>query len=337
MSNSLPRRSFARFDKLQQDIERSDHQEQDQHQDRLNASAREKSKKRIRFNWCWYVSAVRFVMLSFLSFLSVFLLIIYVYLAPGQPIYRLLLFHAVKYPIGIYKRSAVAGIQPVDAFFKSPDGKTLHGWFFKIQDAKQVVLLSHGNGGNITDRRALAFKLMQNHRSVFLYDYEGFGRSEGEPSMEALLENGEAAYKYLISNLHYTPDQIVLFGESLGTIVTAWLSTRQPSAGVILECPLYSLKRKAQEMLPYLKLYPEWSWPAGGLDISHDFTGTHAPLLIIAGTADSITPVTYADEIIALSTVPKNYVRIDDAGHGDPAMMRSREFDDGLRTFLRSL
>jgi fermentation-respiration switch protein FrsA (DUF1100 family) len=248
-----------------------------------------------------------------------------------------LIFHPYKFPDGDYTNPVVAGVKASDVYFKTSNGNLLHAWFFKVPNERHVVLFSHGNGANWSVRRSLVAKFIKNHQSVFAYDYQGFGRSEGEPSIDGIVDDAYAAYNYLLNDLHYQPKQIILLGESLGTAVTGVISPTVESAGIILECPLYSLKRKGQELLPFIKAYPDWTWPHGGLDCSQSFAHHHAPLLLISGTADRMTPVSHADDLFAASSEPKTHIRINGAGHGDKVMARAPEFDKGLRDFLLTL
>jgi hypothetical protein len=181
--------------------------------------------------------------------------------------------------------------------------------------------------------------LLSTGNSVLAYDYEGYGRSEGEPSLEGVCQDGAAAYQYLIAHEHYAPKQIILFGESLGTLVTGNLAGSVNCAGVILECPLYSVHRVGCDVISYLDNYPDWAWTAAArqLDNSVALKKSHAPLLLIAGTADQITPVTYADDLFALAPLPKHLVRIDGAGHGDRVMRTSPDYSRGLQKFLADL
>jgi len=288
------------------------------------------------FKWGWVLRKTILVMLLLPVVLAA-LLPIYLVPAIGQPFYNLMLFHPWKYPNGLYTGAAMLGIEPADQYFTAEDGSKLHGWLFRVPGARHVVLLSDGNGGNMTYRRAIALKFIQNRESVFMYDYRGYGRSEGEPSMEGIRQDGLAAYNYLKDGLHYLPRQIILCGESLGTVVTGYLAPRVESAGIVVQCPLYSFRRRAQELVPILNIYSPWMWPAGGLDISSAFSGKHAPLLIISGTADPMTPVKHADDLFAGASEPKMYVRIKGGGHGDPSMMAAHEYDIGLRKFLSLL
>lgn len=287
------------------------------------------SRSQKSFNWRWFlniaVAIVLSVLVAFIVTLSPFC---------GMDMYKSLLFHPMKYPVGDYKPVAVRGIVPSDHYFSGPGGVKLHAWFYQVPGAKHVLLWSHGNGGNVSlgKRYYDIFLAMQD--SVFAYDYEGYGKSEGEPAMDNVCDDGHAAYHYLVDSLKVSPEKLILFGESLGTVVTGDLANTEKSAAVILQCPLYSVLDRGREIMPWLSLYPDWMWPRNGLNISRVFAAAHAPLLVIAGTDDHSTTVGQADKLVAAACQPKTYIRIPCAGHSDPAMVYSPMYSTGLQDFL---
>ena len=268
-------------------------------------------------------------------------LVVVIGLAPvvGQPLYNSMLFYPEKYQAGDYANPALNGIKSIDVQFKSASGAALQGFLYQLPNAKRVFLLSHGNHGDIRDMRRLTGMLLSTGNSVFVYDYEGYGRSEGEPSLEGVCKDGAAAYQYLIRRQHYAPKQIILFGESLGTLVTGNLAGSVICGGVVLECPLYSVHRIGCDVVSYLENYPDWAWTdaARQLDNSVALKRSHAPLLIIAGTKDETTPIKYADDLFAIAPSPKHEIRIAGAGHGDQVMRNSPDYARGLQQFLTEL
>ncbi|HEY9731744.1 MAG TPA: alpha/beta hydrolase [Drouetiella sp.] len=282
----------------------------------------------------------RFVLKGVCTIILIIPVAIFISLAPlvGRPLYNKIIFHPVKYPIGSVWPQTAAGINPEEVFFKSDNGNTLHGLFYQSPGAKKIALISHGNSGNAFQRASIASKPLSNNCSVFAYDYSGYGRSEGEPSLEGIIKDGEGAYKYLLSQ-NYKPEQIILFGESIGTIVSGELSRHHKSAAVILQCPLYSLKSKACAILPFLKYYPAFMWylPGYYLDNSTAFTNNHSPLLLLAGTQDHLTPLDQAYRLYEAASGPKEIVVISGGGHGDPTLRDAPLYRERLAKFMQNL
>jgi|688.fasta_scaffold211908_3 fermentation-respiration switch protein FrsA (DUF1100 family) len=265
---------------------------------------------------------------------------IFVALAPivGRPLYDVVIFHPSRYPDGSDWPQKAAGIAPEDVYFRSENGNKLHGLMYRSAGAKRIALISHGNAGNALMRAYLAQQPLSNNCSVFAYDYSGYGRSEGKPSLEGLINDGEGAYKYLLTQ-NYKPEQIILFGESIGTIVSGELSRHNKCAAVILESPLYSIKSKACTILPFLKFYPDFLWYAPGyfLDNSTAFAANHPPLLLIEGTKDHLTPLDQAKQLFAAASQPKELVVINGGGHGDQALRNAPLYQDRLAKFMQDL
>jgi alpha-beta hydrolase superfamily lysophospholipase len=255
----------------------------------------------------------------------------------NRPLYEFVLFHPSKFPIGFYNIGTVDNIKPRDVFFKSKDGAKLHGWLFSLPKSRITVILSHGNGGNLTHRTQLIDLLLQAKASVFAYDYHGYGRSEGKPSIDNACDDARAAYDYLTNVEHLPWRQIALLGESLGTGITGRLSTDVKCAGIILISPLLSLANRAGEILPFFRIYPNWLYPQGGLDNLSIFKNAHPPLLIIAGTEDHTLPINHADTLYECASQPKTYLRIEGAGHGDAKMMYSPLLAGYLSAFIERL
>lgn len=304
-----------------------------QHTSRTRESMHPLIQKLKSINWS-------FVLKGVLAIILAIPIAIMIGLAPivGRPLYNQVIFHPSKYPVGSDWPQKACGITPEDIYFQSENGNKLHGLLYRLPGAKKIALISHGNAGNALQRAFLAEQPLSNNCSVFAYDYSGYGRSQGEPSLEGIVQDAEGAYKFLLSH-NYKPEQIIFFGESIGTLVSGELSRRHKSAAVILECPLYSLRHKALSILPFLQYYPQWLWFAPGyyLDNSTAFHEQHAPLLLIAGTADHLTPIEQANLLFDVAAEPKGILRIDGGGHGDRVMMSSPVYKNGLAEFMQKL
>src|SRR6266704_5268593 len=130
-----------------------------------------------------------------------------------------------------------------DVWFRSKDGVRLNGWFFPgVKDSPRnrlAILLCHGNGGNISHRLDVTAALLETGVAVFLFDYRGYGRSEGRPSEEGTYADAEAAYQWLHEK-GYAGTNVIAFGESLGGGIASGLAARVPLAGLILQATFSS-------------------------------------------------------------------------------------------------
>jgi fermentation-respiration switch protein FrsA (DUF1100 family) len=123
-----------------------------------------------------------------------------------------------------------------DCWFQSIDGVHLHGWYYRHDHPRAVLLMAHGNAGNLT-HRAPRLKLWHDRYglSAMIFDYRGFGRSEGIPSFDGILRDARAARHYLAAREGIADKDIVLLGESLGGAVAGDLAAEDGARGLVLE------------------------------------------------------------------------------------------------------
>ena len=221
-----------------------------------------------------------------------------------------LIFFPQKYPIGDWYTD---GFNLEDHTFVTVDNVKLHGWFFPGEEGKQTILYCHGNAGNITTRLDRAKFLQQKGFSVFLFDYRGFGKSEGTPSEKGLYKDAEAAYDYLVSNKGVK--NIIFFGESLGAAVTIYLVDKREAKGMILEAPFLSIAEMSKKVFGFKlpKFILSSTFPS-----NKRIPKTDIPLLVIHGTNDKVIPFSHGKEIYNLSPAKiKEFFPIENAGHND--------------------
>lgn len=283
------------------------------------------------FNWAWFFKAVTTIVISLIV-----LLVAAIVPVIDQPLYNWILFHPAKYPVGYYEQNVVEGITGKDVLFHSANGNTLHGWLFVNPNARYICLLSHGNGENMTFRRDVIAMILKQGQSVFAYDYQGYGKSTGSPSMYNICEDAFAAYQYLIA-LSYQPTQIILFGESLGTSVTGQLAKNVRCAAIVLQAPVSSLARRSGEIMEGLRLIPNFLWPQFGFDNIQLVRGSHPPILVVAGTKDPMIPITHADSLYDAASQPITYIRVEGGGHTYDKVLMGQQYVDAFDRFIRAL
>jgi uncharacterized protein len=237
-----------------------------------------------------------------------------------------------------YDVREVAGVKAKDVFFPSHNGRMLHGWYFELPGAQRTAMLSHGIGGNVSSRLDWIQLFLSSGVSVFIYDYQGYGRSAGNASFSNIVEDGNAAYTYLTEELSVAPDKLILAGESLGTGVTCALSKRVKAAALILQSPFSSLVKRVAEVVPWFKDKPSWLEPAMGLENDQVLASSKLPVLIIHGDKDTTIPVAHAHDLYQSAIGEKQLLVVRGAGHtGDPLLMSSHEYLDAVKHFLNAL
>jgi pimeloyl-ACP methyl ester carboxylesterase len=272
----------------------------------------------------------------------------YLILSPGiaTPLYNGMLFYPdypTRYDASRYEFKQLQGVAKEELYIPLSDGKKLHAWFFK-HSAKEhggkhpdrLVIVNHGNAGNISDRAGLADDLLQLGLSVLLYDYEGYGLSDGSPSIPKICRDGLAVYDYAHEKLGYSPDRVVLYGESLGCAVACEVSKQRPSCALILESGFSSLKTIAGEKLLLLRAYPTAFFPKPRLDNLAILQAPHPPLLLIHGELDTTVPASHSRYLFEKAAEPKRLTILPHSEHF-VAEEDNEAFMAALRSFISSL
>jgi uncharacterized protein len=253
------------------------------------------------------------------------------------PLYQLVMFPCLDPRIpdveAGFRLLQPMNIQRKDVWLRSANGNRIHGWFLELPDTHRVFLFSHGKGNNIYAKLHTARLLLLCGGSVFMYDYQGFGNSEGRASIDASCDDAVAAYDYLIEKEHRSAKDIIAFGESFGCGVSGQLVRHRKTGGVILKSGFSSLQRAARDTLPWLKLYPDWAFPSTiVMDNVSVFKRDHPPLLIIHGRKDQTLDYKNATELFQESSQPKALLSIPEGGHG--CYGTKDEFLNTVKSFL---
>jgi uncharacterized protein len=204
-----------------------------------------------------------------------------------------------------------------DVWINVTNDALLHAWFVRAtaQPALATVLYFHGNGGNITHTGWRAAELAAQGFDVLTFDYRGFGRSDGVISDESgLYADGDAAYDYLVRERGVKPEQLVLYGLSLGTTVAIDVAARRPCGALIVESGLSSASEMGQVALPWL---PRWLHFLGKnrFDSAHKIANVKCPVLITHGTNDRTVPVAQGRRLYEAAPEPKRLLIIEGGGH----------------------
>jgi len=232
--------------------------------------------------------------------------------------------------------SSVAGIENRAVSFRAPDGRTIKGWYFDRNGSDKIVLVSEGNGGNMAYLTKLAELLIECNCSVLLYDYEGYGESEGSPSLDRVVNDGLAAYDYMAGNLAGNK-KVILLGVSLGTGVSCQILTKRKVDAVILSSPFTSLLNMVRLRGGAFKHVPTLILPRQHLDNVKVLSKPHPPLLIMHGTEDELIPLSEAEALFTAAATPKTFVKLEKAGHNNTFKLTATEYLQALKDFFANL
>lgn len=217
-----------------------------------------------------------------------------------------------------------------DIWFPSSDGTKLFGWYVENAATSAVVLWCHGNAGNIIHRLENLRELYRLGLSVFLFDYRGYGRSQGSPSEEGLYQDALGAYDQLTRTRLIRPERIVLFGRSLGAAVAVEVASHKLAAGLILESSFPSIEAVARFHYGGLPVH----WLLGAeFRLIDRLPHLSLPKLIVHGDQDEIIPLELGRQVFEAAKPPKTFYVIKGADHnniyhvgGEPYFHRFTEF-----------
>src|SRR5512139_1188224 len=218
---------------------------------------------------------------------------------------------------------------------RTADGETLAGWFIPAPAARGSLLYLHGNGGNMgyrLDPIAVFHRLGLN---ILIIDYRGYGASSGTPSEQGTYQDALAAWNYLTQQRHLSPERIVLFGESLGGSIAAWLAARHTPAALVLYASFTSVPEIAREVYP---MFPA-SLARYRYDTRAALESVNCPVLILHSREDEIIPFRHGQALLEAAHAPKRLVELR-GGHNDALLVSqetyAREVGAFLQTFLPS-
>ena len=201
-------------------------------------------------------------------------------------------------------------------WLQTADHVRLNAWFFKSDKPSQGTLIFfHGNAGNISDVAWYGERLRDRGFDVFLVDYRGFGRSEGESTGEqSIYADAEAAYQYVHRTLGVAPEKIALYGQSLGTTAVIDLASRHRCGAIIIESGLSSADDLAVEILPAM-ISPLRLLAKNRFDSVRKLGQVSCPVLITHGEPDPIIPTAQAKRLFAAANEPRTLKLFPGAGH----------------------
>ncbi|MDA0901992.1 MAG: alpha/beta fold hydrolase [Proteobacteria bacterium] len=199
-----------------------------------------------------------------------------------------------------------------DLTITTADSVKIGVWFSAPKNNGKILLYLHGNGGNLQDR-AYKFGLFANNSDfgVLAVSYRGYGNSEGSPSEDGLLKDAQAATDFLISR-GYSNQDVILYGESLGSGVALKHAVDFKPYAIILEAPFYSIASVAKRSY--------WFLPVNLLlkdrfDSYKYAPQIKAPILVFHGTKDPVVPFENGKMLYDKFTSQKRFISIEGAGH----------------------
>lgn len=223
------------------------------------------------------------------------------------------------------------GKETEEIFLKTSDGEEINALFYS-GSKKEVILYFHGNAGDLSNWQYIAEDFTRLGYNFFIIDYRGYGKSSGTITERGLYADAEAAYQFLMDEKRFRPDDLIIYGRSIGTGVAVELASRHAVKGLILEAPYTSLKKLANEKMPFLL-------PSLFLRFHFDNIGkinsVKSPVLFIHGANDTLIPPSHTNKLFDHFSGKKKKVIIPEGSHND--LNEFAEYHEGLMKIIPEL
>lgn len=234
----------------------------------------------------------------------------------------------------IANKPEAVGLEYEDVRIMIRDGEEIHGWYIPSQtsndSARKVVLFCHGNAGNISHRLPTAVMFAGQKIDLLMFDYRGYGLSDGEPGEQATYEDALGAYKWLIDEKKYKPSDIILFGRSLGGAVSIDLAGKVKCGGIIVESAFTSAVEVGKKAFPILPI---------GLLLKHRYDSIgkistiDCPKLFVHSPQDDIIPYEMGRALFETAQQPKAFYDIF-GRHNDRGYLDDEAYIKTVRDFI---
>ena len=223
-----------------------------------------------------------------------------------------LLFQPAEASRGNYRPE---GLEFEDVSFRSADGTALHGWYCPCENPRAHILFAHGNAGNLSFWSQRMRELQQDHCvCVFIFDYRGYGKSAGKPTVPGVLQDARAAARVFAKMAGIKESEIVVMGQSLGGAVAVHLAAEIQPRGLILESTFSSFR----DVADHHAKWASWLVPKEKLNSIGQIGEYRGPLLQCHGNADRVVPFALGQKLFHSANEPKTFVTLKGGDHNSP-------------------
>lgn len=214
-------------------------------------------------------------------------------------------------------------LQLEEVHFISGRDIQLEGWFIHHPEAMGTVLYFGGNGFLMETSHWIIRSIVEQRMNLLVFNYRGYGSNPGQPTISGLKADAMAAYNYLTKDRQAAPKDIIIHGHSMGTMLGSYVADKQPVGGLVLESPLTDVHYYTEQMVPsLLKPFIQFKIDSKLLADSNTerIARISAPLLIVVGKEDRITPPAMAQKLYKKAAAHSKTLKIlDNGGHNDLA------------------
>lgn len=218
-----------------------------------------------------------------------------------------------------------------DVFLYTEDQIRLHGWYVPAPEDRGTLLFFHGNAGNISGRIESISIFHDLGLNVMIFDYRGYGKSDGRPSEIGTYRDAGAVWWYLTEVREESPARIILFGRSLGGGVAAWLASEVHAGALVLESTFTSTVDLAGEWYP---LFPVRGLMHIRYPVLDYLPNIDVPVMVAHSREDKVIPYHHGQRIFEQAGEPKRWLEMQ-GGHNDGYILTGHLYIQGWDRFLK--
>ena len=242
----------------------------------------------------------------------------------------------------VFRPSHVMAFDPSDAglgfenlWLTASDGVRFNAWYVPAPEDSSdppVVLFCHGNGGDMSHRVSTLELIHEMGMACLLFDYRGYGLSQGKPGEKGIYRDAQAAWDHLVQDKGVAPERIILWGRSLGGGVASYLAKEHQAACLILESTFTSVPDMAARLYPFL---PVRLFCRHKFDTASRLDAITCPVMVIHSPQDDMVPYGNGELLFERARYPKHFLAIS-GNHNEGFMQSSAAYTAGIRDFLVS-
>lgn len=204
------------------------------------------------------------------------------------------------------------------------DGERINGLFFP-NTSRDAILYFHGNAGDLSGWQFVSEDFTSLGFNFMIIDYRGYGKSTGSISESGLYKDADAAYNYLLKK-GFGPENIIIYGRSIGSGIAVDLASRKKCKGLVLESPFSSFAKLANEKFAFFfpSLYLRYRF-----DNIRKINNVQSPIIFLHGTDDTLIPSTHSRQLFDRFKGTKKMILVDEGAHND--LHAFEQYKDFLR------
>lgn len=222
------------------------------------------------------------------------------------------------------------GLDYEDVSFTTEDNVRLHAWYVPNHSATKTLLFFHGNAGNISHRGDSVEIFHRLGLNVLIFDYRGYGQSQGRPGERGLYMDARAAWRFLTEQKGLKKENIIIFGRSLGSVVATELAAEVQPSSLIVESTFSSASDMANAVFPIISklIYQRFKF-----DNLKNIRQVRCPVLVLHSPDDEIIPYRLGEKVYQAANEPKSLVQLR-GDHNNGFMLSQPDYDRALAEFI---